>query len=371
MSTPSTTSAAPAASTSAANSLPDELLDKIFSNLVGTDTKQHPLYSVCLASRRFRQVAQPLLWHTVAFEVDGTGDGQAFVEAARQLGHYTRVVSLAFTKVAREEAYLAYTPVLKHMAAARRVQVVHDTDSEGRRFQPVELFDNIESTNLEHLCVLHLPRNASLPRYSSVRTIVSLDLVGSDIPGFIECLHAAPRLMPSLRALAADVRWLPRTDTPDHLLAQLDMFQSCIEVSWLTEAPRDKVPFLASFKLVAGDRPLAFNALVRHVSIYRVVVGSSSVSRFAISRSLYNLARGIKAGAVKSLWLPHDPTSIGSPSDDVGLCAAWANLCDTARAAGIPGRLVGDAEDSRTMVGGQLDFGFWDYAKRLRAAGEV
>ncbi|KPV72158.1 uncharacterized protein RHOBADRAFT_47000 [Rhodotorula graminis WP1] len=351
MSTPSTTSAAPAASTSAANSLPDELLDKIFSNLVGTDTKQHPLYSVCLASRRFHQVAQPLLWHTVAFEVDGTGDGQAFVEAARQLGHYTRVVSLAFTKVAREEAYLAYTPVLKHMAAARRVQVVHDTDSEGRRFQPVALFDNIESTNLEHLGVLHLPRDSSMPRASCLRTTASLDLVGSGFSAFLECLYHVPGLMPSLRALAADLWWMPAIGMPDHLFAQLDMFQASVGVI-----------------LNAGARPLALEALARHVSICRVFLDRSSAN---ISTSLDNLARGIKAGNVKSVWLPRDPTSIGSPSDDVGLCAAWANLCDAARAAGIPGRFVGDAEDPRTMVGGQLDFGFWDYAKRLRAAGEV
>ncbi|GAA5916701.1 hypothetical protein JCM8208_000752 [Rhodotorula glutinis] len=361
----------PASLSTAANSLPDELLDKIFSRLVALDSKQHPLYYVCLASRKFRRIAQPLLWEVVAFEVDSDSGGDGFVEAAQQFGHYTRDVSVVFSRWADDEAYTAYTPALKHMLGARRIQVVHNAASEALRFQPVDLFANIESTNLEHVGVLHLPRHSGLPRVSSLRTSTSLDLVGSGGAGLLEHLYETPGLMPSLRALAADVWWSPSIGARDDLFAQLDMFQDHVESAWLVNAPHDKVPFLADFVLSAGDRPTSFNALARHVSIVRIFSGSAPGGNTSLSASLDNLSTSIKAGAVKSLWLPHDPTSVGSPRGDAEVEAAWDRLCAAARTANLPGRLVGDGKDPRALPGGRLDFGFWRYARGLRAAGEV
>ena len=332
---------------SAANSLPDELLDKILAKLVSADTQQHPLYSVCLASRRFRRVAQPLLWEVVAFEVDNKDGGAAFVDMAQQFGHYTRGLYLVFSKKADDEAYSAYTPALEFTPGARSVQVVQDAESELERFEPIDLFANTELSSafpflalasletssscraradLEHLGILHLPRTTGLPRISFLRSIRSLDLAGSGLNAILGRLYETPGLMPSLRALAADTWWIPRAGDSDYLFAQLDMFQVHASPGWLANSPRDKVPLLADSTLSAGDRP--------------------RTTMF-------------------------DPAMIGSPVGDAEVDAAWSRLCAAARAMCLPGRLVGDSEGASVLPGGQLDFGFWQYAKRLRAAGEV
>lgn len=179
--------------------------------------------------------------------------------------------------------------------------------------------------------------------------------------------------MPSLRALAADTWWIPRAGDSDYLFAQLDMFQVHASPGWLANSPRDKVPLLADFTLSAGDRPrtTTFDALARHVSISRIFSGDPLVGNSRISRSLDELTSCVEQGTVKSLWLTHDPASIGSPVGDAEVDAAWSRLCTAARAMCLPGRLVGDSEGASVLPGGQLDFGFWQYAKRLRAAGEV
>jgi len=230
--------------------------------------------------------------------------------------------------------------------------------------------------DLEHVGVLHLPRTTGLPRISYLRGIKSLDLTGSGFNTILGRLYETPGLMPSLRALAADTWWIPRVGDSDYLFAQLDMFQIHASTAWLANSPRDKVPLLADFTLSSGDRPgrlrtITFDANARHVSISRIFSVDPLVGNSRISRSLDELTSCVEQGTVKSLWLAHNPASIGSPVGDAEVDAAWSRLCTAARAMCLPGRLVGDSEGASVLPGGQLDFGFWQYAKRLRAAGEV
>ncbi|GAA5850374.1 hypothetical protein JCM9279_006545 [Rhodotorula babjevae] len=385
MSTSSTSSTTPAArpqlpaaallpaTSSAANSLPDELVDKIFVSLISTSTKQHPLYYVCLASRKFYRLARAHLWEVVALEVDKEDGGATFVDMAQRFGHYTRGLYLVFTKKADGQAYSAYTPALEHVAGARSVQVVQDAESEAQHFQHHDLFANTELANLEHLGVLHVPRATGLPRISYLRSITSLDLTGSGQTAVLGRLYETPGLMPSLRALAADTWYIPRVGDSDYLFAQLDMFQVETSCGWLVSSPRDKVPLLADFTLSAGNgsRTTTFDALARHVTISCIFSGHPLVGNSRISRSLDELTSCVEQGTVKSLWLPHDPATIGSPEGDADVEAAWSRLCTAARATHLPGRLIGESQEASVLPGGRLDFGFWQYAKRLRAAGEV
>ncbi|VUC35245.1 unnamed protein product [Clonostachys rosea] len=54
--------------------LPPEIWSRVFSNFLPPATSEglrhslKPLYSLCLVSRRFRQIAQPLLYHTILFD---------------------------------------------------------------------------------------------------------------------------------------------------------------------------------------------------------------------------------------------------------------------------------------------------------------
>ncbi|GAA5893220.1 hypothetical protein JCM8208_004379 [Rhodotorula glutinis] len=358
---------------SAANSLPDELLDQIFCNLMSTDTKQHPLYSVCLASRKFYRLALPRLWEVVVLEIDDEEGGDAFVESAQQYGHYTRQVSLVFEWTARDQAYSSYTRVLEHMVGARKVQVVHDYGASGLRwFESVDVYSKIQWTSLEHFGLVSLCLNQSVPLAATMRTVTSLDITESGAFDILDLVCDAPTLMPSLRALAADVWWMGEADVPSALLAQLDMFQTDSDSIGEVNDGEDRVPCLSRFHFFDGetkfitDRP-------RHVSLcHGIAPGDPDVvSPRAFARYLTSLSHSIVYGKVKSLWLPHDPASIGSPVGDVRVDAAWRGLCAMARGMRLPGRLVGDPVDPRMLPGGQLDFGFWDYAKTLRAAGEV
>ncbi|GAA6055896.1 hypothetical protein JCM3770_002349 [Rhodotorula araucariae] len=74
---------------------PRSLLYAVFRHVVPLDPDDdyRPLYRLCLASRRFSRVAQPLLWEVISIEVLPKS-AQTFVAAAKHFGQYTRLFEL-------------------------------------------------------------------------------------------------------------------------------------------------------------------------------------------------------------------------------------------------------------------------------------
>ncbi|BGP47400.1 hypothetical protein JCM10450v2_003252 [Rhodotorula kratochvilovae] len=350
-------------------SLPDELLASIFRLLVPAKYEDYrALYPLCLASRRFRTIAQSFLWEVISIEVLPS-PADVFVEAARTFGQHTRHFELtAAREVEGKKADLAaYLPAVREMRELRVLQLggVMVTRSLN--------LDKVDCPYLEHLGLVGL-RGASFSP-SLADNLVSLDTTASS-HNLKLVLERAHRKMRNLRALAIDAAHA--SDLPDHLLPQLDMLQlyaqSAEKRAQLAHAPHKTVPLLLSLP-ISNHHEIQFPTFPFHLQMDAVTLddvnrghGAGDVYLEAYLARLTELVK--EGGIVQSLWLPRDLEEAGSPTS-TDAQNAWAALCDSAKTAAVPGRLVGGAEEPSPLVGGRLSWAFWEHAKALRARGET
>ncbi|BGP39298.1 hypothetical protein JCM10449v2_003236 [Rhodotorula kratochvilovae] len=350
-------------------SLPDELLASIFRLLVPAKYDDYrPLYRLCLASRRFRTIAQPFLWEVISIEILPS-PAEAFVEAARTFGQHTRHFELtAAREVEGQKADMAaYLPAMREMRELRVLQV------DGVTLPRSLNLEKVDCPYLEHLGLVGL-RGASFSP-SLAENLVSLDATGSS-HNLKLVLERAHRKMRNLRALAIDAAHA--SDLPDHLLPQLDMLQlyaqSAEERAQLAHAPHKTVPLLLSLP-ISNHHEIQFPTFPFHLHIDAVALddvnrghGAGDVYLEAYLARLTELIK--EGGIVQSLWLPRDLEDAGSLTS-ADAQKAWDTMCAAAEEACVPARLVGGAEEPGPLVGGRLSWAFWAHAKTLRVRGET
>ncbi|GAA5994530.1 F-box protein [Rhodotorula paludigena] len=347
---------------------PDELLIAIFRQLLPDGHNDYSaLYRLCLASKRFCSIAQPLLWKEIAIVVPPLPAD--FAEHAQMLGVHTR--KTAFTVSDPDLLGLA-RQVCKRFKSLK----VLELEKAGPRMRRSVFLYEWGKPGLKHLAI-GVPVLLN-PSARPLSNLVSLDFATDAHAGCNFSGYLVPRQLPCLRALAikSTGSWSAALDSD--FLRQLD----CLQVLLQDPAPATLANFGHHVPLLlctpgfadkahasAPNSGSAFHFNIDITGPIEIVIGGL----FRMAEEPASTAMG---RSPRSIWFP-SVVQVDEMMNDSSLSRyhrehlhqALAVLEGSAREEGIPVRRHGESGVVRETRWGTLSWDFWEYAKELRARG--